>query len=122
MNSSKFCHRNALKQADGQLGQFAAFPLFQVDVGIEALALHFFDQVTQPIGLAVQIRVVNLKNVAGKNHFGPLSGPGDNRFDFMWGEVLGFVDDEKSLHDAAPADIGKRRDEDFFIIQQLLDF
>ncbi|MDZ7641478.1 MAG: hypothetical protein U5J62_05580 [Desulfurivibrio sp.] len=38
---------------------------FQVDVGVEAVALHLLDQVTQPIGMAVQVRVVDLEDITG---------------------------------------------------------
>ena len=42
-----------------------AFALFEIDVGVELRALHFLDEVAQAIGLAVEIGVVDLEDVAG---------------------------------------------------------
>src|SRR5690606_25549143 len=43
-------------------------------------------------------------DVASKNNLGMFSCPGDNRFDFMWGEVLGFVYNKENFGQGSSAD------------------
>ena len=85
------------------------------------LAGHFFTEVGQPVGIHVQIRLVDLENVAGEYHFCPFSGPCDDGLYFMRSQVLGFIDYEIHFPQAAPADIGQRGYEQFFFIQHGID-
>ena len=58
--------------------------------------------INQPVRLAIQIRLVNLLDIAGKHHFCTLSGTGDDGFDFMGGQVLRFIYDTISIAQATP--------------------
>ncbi len=49
-------------------------------MGIEWLPFHLFDDIGQPVCLAVQIGMINLENVPGKNNFGAFTGPRNNGF------------------------------------------
>ena len=64
--------------------------------GIGTIGWHFdlVDQVGQSVALGIKIRRINLIYVAGENDFGPHTGPGDNRFYLVGGEILRFVNDE----------------------------
>lgn len=59
-----------LHQVAGQLAQFATLAFHQIDVGKKILVAHTVDHINQTIGLAVQIRLVDLLNIARKHHFG----------------------------------------------------
>ena len=77
------------------------------------MAIQFFsaqavDDVGQPVGLLIQVRRVDLTDVAGEDDFGVLACTGDDGLDLMWCEVLGLVDDENHVGQRAAADVGQR--------------
>jgi hypothetical protein len=47
-------------------------------MGVQMLSAHFFDQVAQAVGLRVQVGMIYLMHVTGKDDLGVLSGTGDN--------------------------------------------
>ena len=49
--------------------------------------------------------MVNLKDVARKYNFGSFACTGDDGFDFMWREVVGFVNNKENFDEAAPSNI-----------------
>ena len=61
----------------------------------QRLADHAVDEVTHPVRQRVEIRVVNLLDVAGEDDLGPFACTGDDRFDFVRRQVLSFIDDEE---------------------------
>ena len=64
----------------------------------KVLIFHTVNHVNQTIGLAVQIRLVNLLDISGKYHFRTFSRTSDNRFYFMWSQVLCFINDVNKFH------------------------
>ena len=52
------------------------------------LSVHAVDHVHKSVRKHVQIRGVNLLNVAGKYNFSTFAGTGNNGFYFVWREVL----------------------------------
>ena len=64
--------------------------------------------------------MVDLVDVSGEYNFGAFSSPRDDGLDLMGGQVLGFIDDEKDLHDASAANIGQGGDHDLLLIQKFL--
>ena len=69
----------------GHICQFASFPFLQCDVRIQGLVLHLINEVTQTVGMGVEVRGVDLEDVAGENDFGVFSSPGNHRFDLVGG-------------------------------------
>ena len=59
------------KILEASFGQLRPLPLFQVDMGVKFLALHLLDDIGQPIGLGVQIGMVNLENIPGEDDLCP---------------------------------------------------
>lgn len=90
-------------------------------MGVEFLAFHAFDEVGEAVGLGVEVGVVDLEDVAGEDDFGAFAGAGDDGFDFVGGEVLGFVDDEVDAVEAAAADVGEGGDDEFFVFEHFAD-
>ena len=97
-----------LQQIACQICQLAALTFFQSDMGIKRLANHPADQVAQAIGLGIEIRVVDLLNVAGEHDLGSFTSTGDDGFDFVRGEILGLVHNEEDLLQASATDIRQR--------------
>ena len=61
------------------------------------LSIHLLSQVGQTVRPLVQIRGINLENIARKDHLGAFSGTGDDGLDFVRCQVLGLVHDEEHL-------------------------
>ena len=85
------------------------------------LSIHLFTQMGQAVRPLVQIRGVDLEDIAREDHLGAFSGTGDDGFDFVRREVLGLVHDEEHLPQAAAADIGQWRNQQLLFFQQGLD-
>ena len=66
----------------------------------QILIPHAIYHVDKPVGLAIQIRLVNLLNITRKHHLGSLSGTRYNGFDFVRSKVLRLVNDAISLAQA----------------------
>lgn len=94
------------QQQAGQIGEAGPFPFFQIDVGVKRLSLHLGDQIAQAVGMTVQVRMVDLEDIAGEDDLGALPGPGDNGLDFVRSQVLGLVDNEEDFDQGAPPDVG----------------
>lgn len=110
-----------LQQIPRQLCQDTALAFNEVDVGEELLAAHLVDKVGQAIGEGIEVGRIDLLYVAGKDHLGAFPRAGDDGFDLVRGKVLGFINDEKDVREAAAADIGQRRDEELFGFSQFFD-
>ena len=72
------------------------------------------------VGPLVKVRLVNLENVTGKDHLGPLSGPGYYGFDFVRSKILRLIYDEIALAHRTAAYVRKRLDDEFFLSQHAL--
>ena len=64
--------------------------------------------------MRIQIRRINLVDVPGEDQLGVLSRACDDRLDLMRGKVLGLIDDEDHVGEAAAADIRQGSDFDLF--------
>ena len=71
------------EQIAGQFRQFAAFAFFERDVGEQRLADHAVDEVAQTVRQRIQIRMVDLLDVAGEDDLCPFAGSRDDRLDFV---------------------------------------
>ena len=100
-----------LHQITSQFAQFTALAFHQVDMREEILVPHAVNHIDQSVGLAVQVGLVNLLDIAGEHHLGTFSGTGDDGFDFMRGQVLGFVNDAVGFAQASSADEGQGLDD-----------
>ena len=96
-----------LHQITCQFAQLATLSLHQIDMGKQVLVSHAVYHIDKPVGLAVQIRLVNLLDVAREYHLRPFAGTCYNGFYFVRSKVLRFVDDAVGLAQAAPADKGE---------------
>src|ERR1039458_4295358 len=72
-----------LEEVARQLGQLRSFALGQIDVGVDALPLHLVDEIAKPIGVAVQVGVVDLEDVAGEDQLGAVARAGDDGLNLM---------------------------------------
>lgn len=93
-------------QVCGYLGHGAPFSLEEVDVGHEVLPLQAVASVDEPIGVGIDIGVVDLREVSDEDHLAPSAHAGDESFRFMRGELLRLVDDEDRAGDGSTADMG----------------
>jgi hypothetical protein len=80
-----------------QIGQFGAFALFEPHMGIQFVVFYAVDKVGEAVALGVEVRGVNLVDIAGKDDLGAFASAGDDGFYLMRGEVLGFVNNEKDV-------------------------
>lgn len=90
-------------------------------MGEEFLAAEFVNHVGEAVGLFVEVGGVDLVDIAGEYDFGVVAGAGDDGFDFVRGEVLGFVDDEEDVGEAATANVSEGGYEDFFVFDHFVD-
>ena len=65
-----------------QFAQLATLSLHQIDMGKQVLVSHAVYHIDKPVGLAVQIRLVNLLDVAREYHLRPFAGTCYNGFLF----------------------------------------
>ena len=103
-----------LQEFAGKLRELTSLAPHHIDVGEDALAEELVAKVREAVGVEVQIGLVYLVDVSGKDYLGALSGAGDDGLDLVRGEVLGLVYDEEDVAEAAAADIGQRVDYQFF--------
>src|SRR5262249_50058637 len=75
---------------------------------------------TEPVGGDVDVRIVDLKRIAGEDDFGPFARARDDGFHFVRRQVLGFVDDHVLLGQAATPDVRQRLDFDLAALEQIL--
>ena len=64
---------------------------------------------------------VKLEKVTREDHLGVFSGTGDDGLDFMRGEILRFVNDEKDIPEASSPDVGQRGNQDFLVLEHSLN-
>ena len=76
-------------------------------MGKQVLISHAVYHINKSVGLAVQIRLVNLLDVTREYHLRPLSGTCYDGFYFMRSKVLRLVNDAISLAQAASTDKGQ---------------
>ena len=95
-----FATITSLQQLGRYVRQFAALSLLQEYVFEKLLSGHLFTEMSKTVGPLVQIRLVNLEDVARKHHLGPFTCPRDDRLDFMRRQVLCLVNDEIRLAQA----------------------
>ena len=77
----------------------------------QSLPGHLLSEMRQTVRPLVQIRLVDLENISGKDHLGAFSGTGDYGLDLMRRQILGLVDYEERLSETSTPDIGKRSDQ-----------
>ena len=88
----------------------------------EVFAIEFFAQVGEAVGPFVQIWLVYLVYITGENYLGSLASASNDGFYFMRGKVLGLVYYKEGIGEGAPADVGKRTDEQLLAAEHLLYF
>ncbi len=86
-----------------------------------ALALHALDDVREPVAGRVEVRVVDLPDVAAEHDLGAVADPGDDRLHLVGREVLRLVDDHELVRDAASADVGDRLEHELARRHELVD-
>src|ERR1035437_9245690 len=84
--------------------QFGALATGERDVGHEGLAFETVAGVDQSVAAAVHIRMVDLGWVADHHQLGVARHPRDDGLGFLWGDLLGLVENEKPIGDGASAD------------------
>ena len=87
----------------------------------QTLALEALDEVAQAIRLRIEVRRVDLIDVAGEDDFGTLSCPGNDGFNLVRRKVLGFVYNKTDARKAATADIRQGCDGKLFLLYQFVD-
>ena len=108
-----------LQEIAGKVRQGRSFPFFQCDMSVDGLPHHAIDQVAQTVRQRIQVRLIDLLDVSGEDDLRPFPGPRDDGLDFVGRQVLGFVDDKEHPLQAAAADVGQGRDDEFFRFQHL---
>ncbi len=88
---------------------------------VQTLALHPIDEVGQAVRVAVQIRVIDLEDVAREHELGAVAGTGDDGLHLVRGEVLRLVDDEVDVDQAASPDVRERRNHQLLLVEHLAD-
>ena len=71
----------------------------------EFFAVKFVADVSQTIGIFIQIWLVYLLNIAGEHNLSAFSGTGNNGFYLMRCQVLCFINDEICFLKASTSDI-----------------
>ena len=74
----------------------------------DGLALHALDGVRQAVRCGVEVRVVDLPDVAAHHDLGAVAHAADDGLHLVRAEVLRLVDDHELVRDAAAADVGER--------------
>mmetsp|Transcript_19691 Transcript_19691/g.33781 ORF Transcript_19691/g.33781 Transcript_19691/m.33781 type:complete len:217 (+) Transcript_19691:533-1183(+) len=110
-----------LKELGGDLGEGGALALLEGDVGVQGLARHAVDEVAQAIRQAVQVRCIDLLDVAREDDLGALAGARDDRLHLQRRQVLRLVHDEEHLLKASAADVGEGRDDQLLAVEHVLD-
>ena len=64
-----------------------------------------FSQVGQTVAGCIQIRVIDLFRISGKDHFCSFAGAADNGFDLMGCQILGFIHNDELPGNASAADV-----------------
>ena len=70
----------------------------------------------------VEIRLIDLLNVAREDNFGLLSGTCYNRFNLVRGKILSLIHDEEGVAQTSSANIGQRLDNKLLFTLHLFDF
>src|SRR5262249_40890479 len=94
-----------LEKIGRQLGQRAALPLGQSNMAGDLLALEAIYDVHQAVVGGIDVRIVDLKWIAGENDFRVVPYPGDDCLDLVRGQILRFVHDDELVGDTSPADV-----------------
>src|SRR5690606_20388233 len=89
----------------GVFGQHRARYALQVNVHAVGEVLETFGQVGQPGTGGVQVRRIDLRQVAQADHLRAGAGAGDDGFHLVRSEVLALVDQDEALLEAASADV-----------------
>ena len=113
--------RTCLQEPARQVRQLRALTLSQSNVSVAHLPLHAIDQIGEPVALGVEVGRVDLEDVAREHHLGAFPGSGDDGLDLVWAQVLGFVDDEDDLRQAASSDIRQRRDVELVLLDHCIE-
>ena len=109
-----------LHQVTRQFAQLATFTFHQINMGKQALVSHAVYHIDKPVGLAIQIGLVNLLDITGKHHLRTLTCAGNDSLYFMWSQVLGFINDTIGLTQATPADKRQRLNHQLFTFLHIL--
>ena len=64
---------------------------------VNRVVFDLVDEIGKPVTLRIEVRGVDLVDIASENDLGIFTGPGDNGFHFVWGQVLGFIYDETNI-------------------------
>ena len=102
----------ALQPFRRELREPGTLPFFQRDVPADALVPEPFDQISQPVALRVQIRVIDLLRIAEQHDFALLADAGDDRLHLVSAQILRLVDDDELPGNGSSADISERLDLD----------
>src|SRR5690554_4616013 len=89
----------------GELRQYRARYALKVDVAAMAEALEAFGHVGEAGAQGAKVRGVDLRQVAQADDFGTIAGPGDDGLDLVRGQVLGFINDDQAVLEAAAPDV-----------------
>ena len=73
----------------------------------EVRIFKFLNGKGQPVGIGIEIWIIDLLGIAGKDNFSTLTHTADNGFNFMGGEVLGSIDNHKLMGNTASANLGE---------------
>ena len=74
----------------------------------------------QAVGGGIQVRVVNLSNVAAQHNLGAIANAAHNGLDLMGAEILGLVNDHELVGNGATANVGQRLHDQFAGRHQLI--
>jgi len=93
---------HSLQAIRGVLCQRRPLASFQMQTSEIFLALHSLDDMRQSAREQIEIRIDDLGDVAGKDHFRSLAGAANECLRLFAVEVLRLVQHQKSLVQAAP--------------------
>ena len=102
MCERRVCRWGDVSQSEvlvGQVGQFTPLALVERDVAEEVPALEPVYDIAHAIRLLIQVWRIDLSDIPRQDDLGILSSPRDNGLDLMCCQVLGFVNDNKSIGD-----------------------
>ena len=109
-----------LQQIARQLREFRTLALGERDVAGDAFAFEALHHVRKPVGVGINVRIVDLETIASQNDFRAVACAGDDGLDLMWREVLSLIHDHELLWNASTANVGQRLDVQETLVHELL--
>lgn len=71
----------------------------------DSVTFHPFDEMREAVACCIQVRIVDLTDIAAEHDLCAVTDARDDRLHFVGREVLRFIDDDELVRDASPTDV-----------------